>query len=503
MGMLTELIQRANTSRLSSVTRTVGGYGLGGAGGSTFGQAANAYATSGWLYAIIGRITNGVARVDWQELVPTPKANTRTRSMVAGLARRDTVKVAAQSLSQPVLKAMVASGQMQPATELSPAFKLWSNPNPFYSQHELVEVIQQHLELRGEGWIVVVRDERGVPVELWPVRPDKMTPIPSRDEFVSGYVYKNGNESIPLENDDVIFLRVPSPMDMYRGMGPVQSILYDLDADRYAAQWNRNFFTNGAEPGGIIEASEGLSDAELERLTTQWRSEHQGVNQAHRVAILEKAKWVDRQYTHTDMAFIDGRKWSRDIFLGAFGISGSMIGVSESVNRANAEAGEVMFSRWTVVPRCDRIKMAINSRLQTMFGGSTQGVITYIDPTPEDRQLRALVSTSAYKVGLVTRDEGRTELGLPPAVDGSGDEFFVPQAAGGAIEEPMQMSKALDERWAAPLRAAEREMADAWGDRLREQGEVAVDTLRDLWVDDKSLDADSIIKALLAGVQRA
>ena len=257
MGMLTHLVQRANNIRPVLAGRSVGGgYGLGGGGASGFNEAANAYASSGWLFSIIGRITNSVARVDWQELVPTPKASPLTRSLVTGMQKSGT-------LSQAALKALVANGQMQPAATMSPAFALWCNPNPFFSQHELVEVIQQHIELRGEGWIVAVRDDNGVPVELWPVRPDKMTPVADRDNYIAGYIYRNGSESIPLGVDDVIFIRVPSPVDMYRGMGPVQSILYDLDADRFAAQWNRNFFTNGAEPGGVIEATEPLTDEEL------------------------------------------------------------------------------------------------------------------------------------------------------------------------------------------------------------------------------------------------
>ncbi|KKK81335.1 hypothetical protein LCGC14_2814460, partial [marine sediment metagenome] len=61
--------------------------------------------------------------------------------------------------------------------------------------------------------------------------------------------------------DDVVQLKMPNPLDPYRGMGPVQSILADLDSERYSAAWNRNFFINGAEPGGIIEVDRRLDDA--------------------------------------------------------------------------------------------------------------------------------------------------------------------------------------------------------------------------------------------------
>ena len=35
----------------------------------------------------------------------------------------------------------------------------------------------------------------------------------------------------------------------------------------------------------------------------QWEEQHRGVSRAHRVAILEQGKWIDRKYTMRDMQF--------------------------------------------------------------------------------------------------------------------------------------------------------------------------------------------------------
>ncbi|MFD9618493.1 phage portal protein [Streptomyces virginiae] len=309
------------------------------------------------------------------------------------------------------------------------ALDVWNKPNPFMTQQEFIETFQQHLDLTGEGWWITATHPLmpGVPQELWPVRPDRMEPVPHPEDFLSGYLYRGpGGELVPLGLDQVVFLRTPNPMDLYRGMGPVQSILADLDATRYSAEWNKNFFLNSAEPGGIIEIPEALSDEDFNQLQTRWNEQHRGVANAHRVALLEHGKWVDRKFTQRDMQFAELRSVSRDVIREAFGISKAELGVIDDVNRANAEAGAAMFALRLVVPRLERIKQALNNDLLPRFGVTGQGLeFDYVNPVPADREadredlaakanaVKALVESGVYgpsalqAVGLPEMDFGQ------------------------------------------------------------------------------------------------
>src|SRR3546814_3103821 len=82
--------------------------------------------------------------------------------------------------------------------------------------------------------------------------------------------------------DEVGQIRMPNPNDPYRGLGPVQSLLSILVGQRAALDYNRNFFINGAGPGGIIEFPEELDDDEWRRFKRRWDSSHQGVANAHK-----------------------------------------------------------------------------------------------------------------------------------------------------------------------------------------------------------------------------
>lgn len=303
------------------------------------------------------------------------------------------------------------------------ALDLWNHPNPFMPKQEFIEVFSQHIELTGESeWIVSRSPLAGsTPLELWPVRPDRMEPDPNPKTFLAGWTYKTPDSGkIPLGLDEVIQVRIPNPLDPYRGLGPVQAMLVDIDSARYSAEWNRNFFRNSAEPGGIIEVDKRLSDDEFDEMTNRWREQHLGVANAHRVAVLEQGHWVDRNYSMKDMQFTELRKLSRDVILEGFGFPKAMIGAVDDVNRANAEASEYMFARWLIVPRLDRIKGALNHELLPMFGATAKGLeFDYDSPVPEDEAadnaaLTAKTNAFVALVGCgVHADDAADIVGLP------------------------------------------------------------------------------------------
>jgi HK97 family phage portal protein len=318
-----------------------------------------------------------------------------------------------------------ANGDPEDRTEVRRhlALDVWNQPNAFTSRMEFVEIIQQHIDLTGEMWWVVARDPRApsIPIGLWPVRPDRIAPIPHPTKFIEAYEYTGPHgEKIRLELNEVIFVKMPNPDDPYRGMGPVQSILTEIDAVKYSAEWNRNFFINGAEPGGIIKAPKKLSDPEFDELQLRWAEGHQGVANAHRVAILENMEWVDRRFTNRDMQFVELRGVSSKIIREAFGMPKFGVGDLDDVNRATAHEASNWISEEILVPRLERIKGALNTRFLPLFGpGFERLEFDYHSPVKEDTELANQTRDSqvAAWVALVNAgvdpDDASMVVGLP------------------------------------------------------------------------------------------
>jgi HK97 family phage portal protein len=362
---------------------TTGRAGLGSGLLRPAGQEAQMRAMGGssTLYAIVDRICTTYAGVEWKLYRSAPSGRDEDRVEVTAHAALD----------------------------------LWNKPNAHMTGPSFRESAQQHEELTGEQWWVIAHHENStLPLELWPVRPDRMEPVPDPEDFLVGYIYRGpSGERVPLGVDEVISLRRPNPLDPYRGMGVVQTILMDIDATRASAEWNANFFRNSAEPGGVVEVDRRLSDDEFSEFRTRWSEQHRGVSNAHRVAVLENGlRWVNRKYSMRDMQFTELRGVNREIIREAFGFPKPMLGATDDVNRANAEAAAYVFARWLIQPRLERVREMLNTRLLPMYGTTGRGLeFDFANPVPEDAeadarilQQRALATATLQGAGYAAVD---------------------------------------------------------------------------------------------------
>lgn len=328
------------------------------------------------------------------------------------------------------------SGKKEDRTEVTKhlAWDLWCRPNDVMTGPFLREGVQQHFELTGEGWLVVELAEgfSDLPLSIWYVRPDRIEPIPGTDTFLAGYVYTSvDGEKVPLKVNEVLSIKRPNPLDPYRGLGAIQSVLLETQSARAAAEWNRNFFRNGAMPGGVIEVPNELDDTQFITLITRWRESHKGVSRAHRVGVLEHgAKFNPVTYSIKDMQMTEVRGMTRDSVMEAFGISRHMLGITEDVNRASAAAGEYMFAKYIDQPRAVRWREMANTFFLPLFGKTAADLeFDFEELVPEDAEAENAARDSRATAFKAYADAGMPlawiceTLELPPMVATEGTDL--------------------------------------------------------------------------------
>lgn len=380
--------------RPSLVPRAQGILAVGQLGAADRERELGAMSALSTLYSIVNRTSTAVAKVNWRLYERSRTGNDEDRIEIVD--------------------------------PRNPVVRLLRRPNPFTSWAPFAEGTQQHVDLTGEGWWVALRagGDKGPPVELWYVRPDRMRPVPHPEDYLSGYVYRSPDgEQVPLPVGNVVQLKMPNPLDPYRGLSPVPSSLAVMGNLQAAIQWNAAFFGNSAEPGGIIEVDTRLGDEEFEELITRWREQHQGVGQAHRVAVLERGHFVERKITQRDMEFVEGLQLSREMIREAYGMPKFLLGGDEgAINRATAEAALVMMGQFLTVPRVDRFKDAWNTGILPMFGPDVpeRYEIDYDSPVPGDGAAENASLTARVNAAKTLIDAGADPvevceyLDLPP-----------------------------------------------------------------------------------------
>lgn len=325
------------------------------------------YGLSGTLYGIISLLAESAASPEWH-LYKKPPVDGRRRYSTADQGDDQRIEVVQHA-----------------------AIQLWNNPNDFHSRFEFNEGCQQHEELTGETFWVL-DTEVGFPTSMWYVRPDRMEPVPDPDDYLVGWIYTGPNgENVPLKVDEVILEKRPDPLDPYRGAGPVASILPNIQQQRYATEYQRNLFLNGADPGGVITVPNRLNDQQFDELIDRWRESHRGVARAGKVGVLEDGMtWNPSAHSNKDLEYGELRLSNRDELREAWRIHKAMMGTSDDVNRANAQTAQEVFVAWQVLTRLNRRRDTLNSKLLPLFGATGKNVeFDYDDPSPVNAETAA------------------------------------------------------------------------------------------------------------------
>lgn len=309
-----------------------------------------------------------------------------------------------------------------------PALDVLATTNPFTTTDGLYKATSSFLDLTGNSFWYVAFNGRGQPSELWMLDPTKIDVIKSDSNYIQGYLYTNPKGvRIPLKAIEVIPFQEFNPEDPYKGKGPTEAAALAIDTNRYAGEWNRNFFFNSAMPALALTTEANLTQEQYDRLLEKWVSKFGGINNAHKPAILEGGlKIAPINPTAKEMDFNASMTALRDEILATFGVPKSVLGITEDVNRANAEASEYVFAKRVIQPRMRFIATVLSEFYLPLWGLTpAQYRIIAKDVVPQNieadlKRKQTSLGGAAWK----TINEVREEEGKDP-VEG-GDVLYIP-----------------------------------------------------------------------------
>lgn len=225
---------------------------------------------------------------------------------------------------------------------------LHDQPNPWQTSFEWREMMQGHLCLRGNAYSEILYDGRGGIRALIPRHPDRMRVYDLTQEqigeqpLVYEYVPSSGPSRF-LFHDEVLHLKGLSD-DGLVGLSPIaefrETFGLSIGTESYAAR----FFGNYANPGGVLTHPKTLSRDAVVRLREQWEQKHQGVENAHKVAVLEEGlTWQAIGINPKDSQLIDSRKFSVSEIARIFRVPPHMLADLDRATFSNIEQQSIEF----------------------------------------------------------------------------------------------------------------------------------------------------------------
>ncbi len=310
-----------------------------------------------------------------------------------------------------------------------PLYDVFSNPNPLMSWEDFIEAVFTYLELDGESFVELVWAEvlgKQKLNEMYVLKPSRMTIIPDAKNYIKGYIYNVSGRKVAFDAKDILYIKYMNPLNDYHGLSPVVPSSHSAYVEIEQNRFNRKFFQNDATPGGILKTDHELSREHRKRLREEFERLYRGSRNAHKVAVLDKGlDYKTVTISQRDMQFIEQKRVTREEILAAFGVPPVLVGILDEASYANAYIQQKVFWEQTMIPKLRKFTGAMN-RFISKYWKDVKLVydLSSVDSLQEDKKLKADLHDKYFKMGVMTQNEIREDLGLPP-VQG-GDYLYLP-----------------------------------------------------------------------------
>ena len=287
----------------------------------------------------------------------------------------------------------------------------------------LIETLAAQLLLHGNGYVQIIKDASGTPVELFALRPDRIRVVTGPDGWPCGYDYSVAGRTnrIALEDEDgwpgIIAIRAMHPLDDHSGAGALEAAWQAVLIHNAATHWNRALLENAARPSGalVYETGDGatLAHEQFERLRRELDLAFSGAGNAGRPMLLDGGlKWQSMALSPADMDFATLKSAAaRDIAL-AFGVPPMLLGLPGDNTYANYREANRALWRLTLLPLAEKLFAALREGLTPWFPDAKLGIdLDRITALSEDRERLWSQVTGA---DFLSRAEKRQMLGLSP-----------------------------------------------------------------------------------------
>lgn len=308
-----------------------------------------------------------------------------------------------------------------------PLLTLLCQPNPLQNYQSFCEAVISYLLLSGNSYIEAVSPpDQDTPLELYTLRPDRMSIIPGKKGFPQGYEYAMGSSKTRIHVDPItgyspiLHLRLFNPLDDWYGMSPLQVSQQSVDLQNTVLSHNLALLQNEGRPSGalIVRNSLGLNDAQRAQLRDDLESLYAGKSNAGRMMVLEgDLEWKEMGFSPKDLDFSTGKTLSGRDIAQVFGVPPICVGILGDATFSNYREARQHLWEDTLLPLFENLLSHYNRWLSPLFGSDL--ILSYDkDSIHALGDKRDSVWARIQQAECLTLNEKRALLGYPPLPEG-------------------------------------------------------------------------------------
>lgn len=252
-----------------------------------------------------------------------------------------------------------ADGGRERADDLPLYSVLHDLANPLTTAFEAREFLIRSLDMTGNGFARLDRDNRGQVVGLYPLEPG----LVSVERLASGRLrYRHtdprGGLSTYLQ-DEILHVRGPS-RDGVIGVSAIQYGRGAMSLRVSQAETAQSLVANGLRPSGVMSYDERLTGDARSKIREAVSERLQGSANAGQLLIMDGgAKYTSLAWTAEDAEFLASQKLSNEDVARLFGVPPTSVGITDKATYSNTEQEARALVANCLGPLASRIEAAM------------------------------------------------------------------------------------------------------------------------------------------------
>lgn len=297
-------------------------------------------------------------------------------------------------------------------------------PNGYQNRIQFIESWVLSKLQRGNTYVLKVRDNRGKVNGLHVLNPDLVQPLVSD----SGEVfYQLGSDNLAGVSESVIIPAREIIHDRFNcfyhplvGLSPIYANGLAAVQGRAIQTATTHLFQNGGRPGGVLTAPGKISDETAKRLKDYWDTNFTGDNAGKTAVLGDGLKYEAMAVKATDAQVIEQLKWTAEVVCSTYHVPAYKIGAGQMPTVNNVQSLNVEYYSQCLQTLIEAIELCLDEGLGFDDKNGTEFDLDGLLRMDALTQIEAVTK----KKGVLTLDEQRRELGMPPLPEG-GDTVYL------------------------------------------------------------------------------
>jgi len=305
---------------------------------------------------------------------------------------------------------------------------LLNKPNPIMSGRDYLQYLWAFRMIAGNAYSEAVGPKRAdaEPMELFVLRPDRVTIKAGTSGFPGAYIYRVGQSTREFKVDfvrgrsDILHCKTFNPTDDFYGMSPLEAAARSVDTHNGGTDWNKALIDNSARPSGALRMTNdgSLDEAQFVRLKSELEDRHSGPRNAGRPLLLEGGlDWINMSLSPRELEFLEGKNTSAREISVVYGYPPQMLGIPGDNTYSNMQEARLGLWEDTVIPAREELTEDLQRWLVPRFGDDLKLGFN-LDDIPALGLRRQKAYERVQNVDFLTINEKREQVGYEPTEGG-------------------------------------------------------------------------------------